>query len=232
MNLKETMMYRNQIWKWVFFLLLCIFSGCGKEDAIEGDQVMDENYRPFVVEGKEWVCQETNPKDGPVGARGFSRTPQGKYLATYLIKGDTIIDGESCKKLWRKEEGGKFYVYCYLLERDRIVFNVHGENHSLIYDFGMTVGSTITSDDRSVTLEYVDTLIREGELYRRLHLTIDKDNNPKHQIWIEGVGSPCGPDKPLHRDLRMWEMNTCSLNGEVIFTSEDFTLPTWRDESK
>ena len=236
MNLKETIMFRNRIWKWAFFSLLCIFSGCGKEDAIEGDQVIDENYRPFVVEGKEWVCQETNPKDGPNGARGFTRTPPGKYLATYLIKGDTIIDGESCKKLWRKEEDGQFYIYCFLLERDRKVFNVHGKTHSLIYDFGMTEGSTINSGHDRCTLEYVDTLMREGEMYRRLHVILSYNTEYMHKsgksVWIEGIGSICGALMSYSYDLRVSGTITCSINGEEIFTYDDFTLPAWRDESK
>lgn len=75
MNLKENMMYRNQIWKWVFFLLLCIFSGCGKED-VPLEVINPDDYIPYVKEGKIWVYNSL--KDG-----------NGHY--TYMITGSVPL---------------------------------------------------------------------------------------------------------------------------------------------
>ena len=220
---------RKLILGWVICLLMCVVAGCDKEDApVEevANQGSEYEYRPFVVEGKEWTSQEMTGKDG--------RTTY--FIASYLISGDAVVNGDSCKKLWRKEEGGEYRFFRYLLERDRKVYALYEDYRWLVYDFGMTVGSTITSDEYSATLESIDTLMRNGELYRRFYVNLRYDNNREgwhyngKNVWIEGIGSLCGP--LMSFECHNYGTKTCSLNGEVIFTSEDFVLPTWRDDSK
>ena len=82
MNLKENMMYRNQIWKWVFFLLLCIFSGCGKED-VPLEVINPDDYIPYVKEGKTirqtlsvWISPRQT-KLSAMSTTGVTRRPRG-----------------------------------------------------------------------------------------------------------------------------------------------------------
>jgi hypothetical protein len=249
MKKNETMKFGKRFWMWTICSLLCIFAGCGKDEVAEkivGNQEVVDNqneipiennehpsnlgvnceYRPFVVEGKEWTSQEMTGKDG-----------YDKYfIATYLISGDAVVNGDSCKKLWRKEEGGEYHFFRYLLERDRKVYSLYEDNRWLVYDFEMTVGSTISSHEYSATLESVDTLMRDGELYRRFYVNLRYDNDREgwhysgKNVWIEGIGSLCGP--LMSFEWHSYGTKTCSLNGEIIFTSEDFTLPAWRDDIK
>ena len=71
---------------------------------------MAQDYEPFIVEGKVWYYEHVD------------------YLRSYIYKvyfeGDTVIDGNSCKKMVEerpgfpaysscacREEGGKVWVY-------------------------------------------------------------------------------------------------------------------------
>ena len=179
-------------------------------------------YRPFVEEGKQWTSIEVDGKDG------YSRY----YIAAYLISGDADIDGEPCKILWRKEGDGQYKIFRYLLEQDKKVFVIGEGYKSLIYDFGMAIGNSIQSGSDKATLEYVDTLMRAGKLYRRLHVNLRFDAESMHyngkSVWIEGIGSPSGP--LMAYDWHNSGTQTCSINGEVIFSSEDFNLPIWHSD--
>jgi hypothetical protein len=190
--------------------------------ASDGPEPMCE-YRPFVEEGKHWTSIEVDGKDD------YSRY----FIAEYLIKGDTVIDSEPCKILWRKEYGGQYNKFRYLLEQDKKVF-VIGEGYKwIIYDFGMAIGNSIQSGGYKATLEYVDTIIRTGKLYRRLHVNLRFDSESMHyngkSVWIEGIGSPSGP--LMAYDWHNSGTQTCSINGEIIFSSEDFDMPAWKEDT-
>ena len=201
-------------------LLLCL-AGCSSDDneneQMESKQSAECEYHPFVVEGKQWTSRESTGKDG------YTQY----YMATYLISGDTVINGETCKVLWRKENDGQFNTFRCLLERDKKVFAFWQDYRWLVYDFGMVVGSTVTNNNDSATLEYVDTLTRDGVTYRRLHVFLQYDSGSMHysgkSVWVEGIGSPSGP--LMSYECHNSGTQDCSINGEIIFRSEDFDLP-------
>ena len=221
---KRNMMKRKNVWAAIALTMMAaVVAGCSKDDneQMENKQRTECEYHPFVVEGKQWTSQESTGKDG------YTQY----YMATYLINGDTVINGDTCKMLWRKENDGQFKIFRYLLERDKKVFVLWQDYRWLTYDFGMAIGSTITQGHDSATLEYVDTLLKDGEMYRRLHVILRFDSEPMHysgkSVWIEGIGSPSGP--LMSYDCHNSGTQNCSINGEIIFRSEDFDLPAWND---
>ena len=144
----------------------------------------DEEYRPFVEDGKVWTYFRTDP-------------PAYMHFFSLFIQGDTIMGGKECKKLY-----GDHYDYhvpyepiCFLgglYEEEGKVYlvdNVYNTTdqwfHQLLYDFSHQVGDTFTVDNDRYHLKLVE--IREGEVHHgqdyKVHvLQWDSDLERKCQL--------------------------------------------------
>ena len=100
-------------------------------------QEESNEYRPLVEEGKHWTYDDFMPM----------RPAEYDYYYYYDLKGDTLIAGKNCLKMFLEnlnndgtvrywaalyEENKK--VYCFLRGKDEAV---------LLYDFDCQVGDTL-----------------------------------------------------------------------------------------
>ena len=174
----------------------------GTETLVCKGKNPDEDYHPFVEEGKKWECTiswgliETNTKK--------------EY---YSISGDTIVNGITCKKLH-----GPYSTYA-VYEKDGKVYcheKVNGDFH-LLYDFTCHEGDVVNVvnpegqtewglDEYRCTIKKVDTIITKSG-HRLKRFTLQAENleiefgSEEEYVWIEGVGSPCGKPQVVRRIL-------------------------------
>lgn len=183
------------------------------------------SYRPFVKEGKTWECSYWT------GADDVERKEK------YTIKGDTVINGIPCKKMYRWS-AFQFGIF----ERDGKVFTIgSGRNPNkerLLFDFSLAPGEYILGSGGygtfKVTVLRIDTIVNShNQTFRRMLVRTGPLNDvgdyaeiPSYLdiYWIEGVGSSRGP-----ADSYYWfngsqpgmRMDACYEDGECVLTSEE-----------
>ena len=182
--------------------------------------------KPFLQEGKEW----------------YTRCVHyflGESFHTERIEGDTILDGVAYKKLYDgnvvegflREENGKVFgkVGSYYDAYDTSDWSEH-----LVYDFSLGKGdTTVFHDDFRLNVNTVDTILVDGEPYRRLGIGCysysgggtDYSNGNTQQYWVEGIGSDVGPDPEpgfLWVTSSYMTFDSCKVDGKLLFTSNDF----------
>ena len=139
----------------------------------------NDDYRPFVEEGKVWTYHYYNDMTGK------------DFYESLMVSGDTVVDDKSYKKIVDVATGR---VYCALREEGRKVY-VNYPNHSgesLLYDFGLNVGDTFPLYEGSdpsawATVVSVDTIVVGSRAFRALDV---RPNNTKEwpNWWVEGIG--------------------------------------------
>lgn len=158
----------------------------------EGQENATPGYHSFVKEGKIWkVTYWTD---------GFKRDE------FYSIKGDTVINGISCKKMFRNT-----WFQFGIFEREGKVYAIGGgqinpDKQRLLFDFSLACGEYVFNSDGygtfKVTVERVDTIYNsQNRPFRRMLVTTGPfydghyTEKPSYLelYWIEGVGSTRGP---------------------------------------
>lgn len=147
-------------------------------------QTQQENYRPFAQEGKTWETREGMIMENTYGN---------------CIDGDTLIDGESWKKVYNYHGFPEFNYSYYAAIRDvgtKVYAIAKGSSRPrLLYDFGLKEGQTVRcgvegnafgclldADEKPDTLlgfefasslrvERIDTIETRGHKFRRFTLT-------------------------------------------------------------
>ena len=97
-------------------------------------QEINTDYYPFIEEGKVWKEANFMAFTGEINS----------YLYTYF-EGDTIIDGRSCKKMYRgKTPYDKMYYMGAWYEEGRRVYYAKANTDQLIlfYDYGLSTGDS------------------------------------------------------------------------------------------
>ena len=202
------------------FILLFLLSACF------GSLVAEEAYHPMLKEGKEWFCYLGN---------SFR-----EYSYTFYIKGDTIVDGEKCFKMYvdfRNMLTGELISTSSgaYLEKDRRVYHVTNDRRELLCDFNLKVGDTKPGGNQQVIS--IDYIYVQGAWYRRFHLR-EPGEFPGEVVegyWVEGVGSSRG----LLDTMPSWagtggthKLITCYEDGKCIFTSENFkNMPSGKTDA-
>lgn len=182
-----------------------------------------DDYHPFVKEGKKWICSEsvrTNETVGGVYAM-YNQTTQ----YTLRINGDTIIGGTTYKKVYK--EGvtvDKQLLYTYPSEAmERMEKNVHHEEATttlnreflreadkkvyarlimkeygideeyVLYDFSVAAGEKVSSEF-PLTNTFISS-IDTIEVKGRYfrRYRLGPGNGGYEPLWVEGVGHPGGP---------------------------------------
>lgn len=117
-----------------------------------------EVNKPFLQEGKEWYTRRVHYF-------------LGEFFHTERIEGDTILDGVAYKKLYDgnvvegflREENGK------VLGKMGSHYDTSDWSDHLVYDFSLGKGDTTVSHDYfRLNVNTVDTILVDGEPYRRL----------------------------------------------------------------
>ena len=99
--------------------------------------VAQEEYEPFIVEGKVWYYEHVDW--------------QNKYIYKVYFKGDTVIDGHECKRLVEERPGNPSYSPCACREEGGKVWACYSHYSNqpcqewLLYDFTCQEGDTVTN---------------------------------------------------------------------------------------
>ena len=196
-----------------FIFLVTIFSGIATATAQPFVP-----YHPFVKEGKVWKCVETE--------EGFEDVGNATYVYELTvtfdlrIKGDTVIDGQTYKKVYRDDicedkemqitgigsqgqesiskhrDIGTTRLYTeFLREEDKRVFARRANKNSeyLLYDFTLNAGNQLPGGfpNSGSMISSIDVVLAQGQYFRRFHLQPRNWGNYV-LMWIEGVGHPSG----------------------------------------
>ncbi len=187
----------------------------GKEDPT------DEFYRPFVEEGKVWTYHY----------HGYNGR---EFNVDRVMDGDTIIGGQTYKKIYDKIGGQYLYA---LREKGKKVYIVSNEaeslldetgTESLLYDFSKDVGDVIDELKYPLIVASVDTIDIDGVKFRRMR--VQDANQPieewddeminMYNFWIEGVGSECLLESSIREPGNDYNLLSCQINGRVYTQQE------------
>ena len=153
-------------------------------------QESDDEYIPFVEEGKVWVCRDDYGLYGSLVG----------YDVIFVMSGDTEINGKTYKKVFLQFPGffgdEEQHYYCAVREEECRVFLVEpeAEEERLLYDFSRPEEIIeLSYDDQTFVRDagYQDKYCRPHQMFYRLYRNVDAINNGYGGIgdWREGVGS-------------------------------------------
>ena len=212
------------------------------ESCIEGDQCLYTNadinaealqpeYHPFVEDNKVWA---------------YDKNPKGAKDYRFYMRGDTIIGGRKCLKMYSENEynDGKVNYKGAYYEENRQVFRYWpGEENALIqYDFSLGLGETVlqaslgTKVDSGGVQSFANIMVMDGGVpYRVLAIyeVVKWANREKEEVtdyshtgaWIEGVGPAFMLDVGYLSGFGAiggrWGngIQYCSVNGNVFYRS-------------
>ena len=176
-------------------------------------------YQPFIKEGKVW------------NVTYFTHEGRVSHLKTFIIKGDTIIEGKQYKKFFLDNN----YVYS-LREDEKKVYAIackdkYGNPNTeekLWYNFDVSKGDIIDMGESYMHVIEIDTIFINGMKRKLFHMYETSKDYPEAQskgVWIEGVGCSMGP---MWTHLWYYDrgnadnLNDCHEDGQCIFNYADF----------
>ena len=139
-------------------------------------------YSPFVEDGKSWDYE------------------YGEWVLTYLMDGDTIIDGKHYKPVYERYGQEADYTYlCAVREVDRRVFALYAgeDSERMLFDFALSKYLDECVDERgqvSRLLGCEGVMTSDGKKRRCEHVFRFHPDDEFFMtgtiIWMEGVGTP------------------------------------------
>jgi len=171
-------------------------------------------YEPFLQEGKVWNIRYSN---------FFTET---EYDTRLLVRGDTVVNGHLCKKVYG-EESSSLYLHAFLYEDGRRVYRCWADREAseLLYDFGCSVGDTVSLSWCDLIVTDVDTVECGGRLLRRISLKERRD--AVDYIWVEGVGSTADMISNIPMPGNYNHFVSCELGGQTLYDSRVFSAPPY-----
>lgn len=172
--------------------------------------VAQESAVPLVEEGKVWHVISLHPTDvkDPSPENGCYIDQNGRWCVgfpyEYTLKGDTVMNGQTYKKLIKagieassfncglRQEGNRVYRCDEIVSPEYVVF-----------DFDLRLGDIFTDYDglHKMRVERVETIMVNGVDRRKLTMREYSDDyeviNGMIDIWIEGIGCLNGPSYPF-----------------------------------
>ena len=171
---------------------------------------------PFVMEGKKWVYAKND----------------GTKKITYVIHGDTVINGEAFMKFFRSENNGNSIYFGAVQEIDKMVFIVYADEvqKGLVYDFREKPDSPVTlASGLTLNVSFECKQEFDSELYNRIRYSHPPFPNGEafieYMSAIDGFG---GMEMDLFcRDITdiNYTLMECYENGEYLFNA--FDTYTW-----
>ena len=174
---------------------------------------------PFMAEGKVWYYEHTDTRS--------------TYIYKVYFEGDTVINGQVCKKLVEERPGYAPYSYCACREDDGKVWIYYSQYASqpwqqwLLYDFTCMEGDTLTNvflcPNNTFMVDEVVSIASHG--HNRLRYAMKQKETGPAVYWLEGVGgrfnfynavwggTVFGASERFH---------SCELNGAVIADQSSF----------
>ena len=197
---------------------------------------IEDDYRPFVEEGKVWNIATINPADPSEAKDGYydilGRRGRVWNRKSYVIEGDTVIGGVTYKKLL---SDGKFV--CGMREEEGRVYrrgwDRDPDTEALVYDFNAQSGDVFMSTDGfgKIQVKHVREVNINGQNRRCLemhHYDVDEKgegyNGGFADYWIEGIGCTGDMHNPFWWDVigNYPLLLSCYDGDECIFNIEDF----------
>ena len=198
-----------------------------------------DNYRPFVEEGKVWKVGDTyGISDGTV-----------KLVEYYYFDGDTIIDGKTCKQMMRQRYVSPDYpnyasIIQYPLltkngvwyEKDKkvYVYNLASKQFMMMYDFSLEANDTLLIDESPYVIGPKLTGGLDGfkGVYRDIMWCRDGESNYYCTTWLEGVGGIDGPTVHIYfgEENHAQFLMSCTVGDEVIYLNDEYEDGATPDE--
>ena len=194
-----------------------LFIACVLASLVMLAQEDSYEYRPLVEKGKHWTYDNFMPL----------RPAKYDHYYYYDLKGDTLIAGRNCIKMYSENKNndnivkyvGALYeekkkVYCFFPEKDEAV---------LLYDFDCKVGDKLSISAGQMVVKDIRTEDNSGIAIRKytlLYTYVDEDNDYREEheiIWIEGVGAMMDFFSMLPLSGNYNSLNACELNGEKLY---------------
>ena len=194
-----------------------------------------DDYRPFIEEGKVWKFGAFN-SGNPV-----------QIIRYNYFDGDTIIDGKTCKQMMSQQYVSPNYPYydyyahpdtlikmgAWYEENQKVYLYDEG-THSMrmMYDFSLGANDTLYfmndyPDYRAFIIGPKQTGGIKGfkGVYRDIMMCQDEGQNIHSTFWLEGVGGIDGLTAnafdPTLVDLGQFLMS-CTVGDEVIYFNDEY----------
>jgi len=208
----------------VLFVGMTAISCSNNNDSIlepqpEENPLPDEDITSwtFCVEGKQWD--------------GVAWNERGDFPFSYILKGDTIISGKKCKKVYHQYERMYFntqYHYCAALreEGDKVyLIQKDDTTLKLLYDFSLKEGDEfhyIDSKDVVEKVVAIQEIVSQNEVVRLFvfeELFLSGFQEHQRGYVMEGVGGLRSPIDPWgwSRDGIVKRVLKCTVNGQVLY---------------
>jgi hypothetical protein len=190
-------------------------------------------YRPFVEEGKVWKVGSTLITDSLV-----------KMVDYYYFEGDTIVDGKTCKQMMCQRFVSPDYPgYDIILqynmlnyvgawyEEDKKVYAYDSISNQfeLMYDFSLQANDTLQIKGQSYVIGPRKTGGMKGfkGVYRDVWECGDEERIYfQCAPWLEGVGVVYGPPTTnifnVELDDPAWFLMSCTVGDEVIYLNDEY----------
>jgi len=166
-----------------------------------------EIYESFLQDGKVWTFSDDN----------YWIDKHEKF--TMFIQGDTIIDGNACKKVYRNDLNN--YQYALSEDSKAIYIYFNGRDKEMLYDFNKEVGDKFSADYDEEIIGVIDT-VKVGERFFRRFIS----ENVEKIVWIEGIGGQFNLEIPFPNVGNTVTFVSCEQDGEMLITASDFYKPS------
>ena len=166
-----------------------------------------EIYESFLQDGKVWTFSDDN----------YWIDKHEKF--TMFIQGDTIIDGNACKKVYRNDLNN--YQYALSEDSKAIYIYFNGREKEMLYDFNKEVGDKFSADYDEEIIGVIDT-VKVGERFFRRFIS----ENVEKIVWIEGIGGQFNLEIPFPNVGNTVTFVSCEQDGEMLITASDFYKPS------
>ncbi|PHN08279.1 T9SS type A sorting domain-containing protein [Flavilitoribacter nigricans] len=141
----------------------------------------------LVEEGKQWNMSASS---------GFS---PNVWSYSLRLSGDTTVAGNTFLKVWRSDDSlqqSRYFTGRLLREdeQQRVWMKQGEEAETLLYDFGLQPGDSITFAGlcTAYLMETDTVVLNNGDRRRRMHFKYKQAVGIPEQFWIEGIGSQFG----------------------------------------
>jgi hypothetical protein len=182
--------------------------------------IYSQSYYPIVQENNEWnVLQVIYPGTGNPWDTIY-------WTQTYKLTGDTIISEQTYKKVYLSEEEittNWEYEGGIREEEEKVwYFSKYGNGETILYDFTIEVGDTITYLPQPFVVDSINYREINGE--DRKHFYLSYLEIPYTEFWIEGIGSNYGIlSSGGGMGIGGWTWFLCmSENGELIYMNPNY----------
>ncbi len=198
-----------------------------------GSETTQNEYRPFVEEGKVWKVGSTLITDSLV-----------KMVDYYYFEGDTIVDGKTCKQMMCQRFVSPDYPgYDIILqynmlnyvgawyEEDKKVYAYDSISNQfeLMYDFSVNANDTLQIKGQSYVIGPRQTGGIKGfkGVYRDVWECGDEERIYfQCAPWLEGVGVVYGPPTTNIFSVELedpaWFLMSCAVGDEVIYLNDEY----------